>query len=85
MSPGVPSVGQTSSPHLRPKPRGGRGGPGRAAPSQRRQGAADAPLSFLSPISQSDQTHLLPQDGVLHNLSRILPHEEFVSSLHLLI
>ena len=30
-------------------------------------------------------TRLLPQDGVLHNLSRILPHEEFVSSLHLLI
>ena len=60
----MPSVGQTSSPHLRPKPRGGRGGPGRAAPSQRRQGAADAPLSFLSPISQSDKTHLLPQDGV---------------------
>ena len=60
----MPSVGQTSSPHLRPRSHGGRGGPGRAAPSQRRQGAADAPLSFLSPISQSDKTHLLPQDGV---------------------
>lgn len=63
----MPSVGQTSSPHLRPRPRGGGGGgPGRAAHSQRRWGAAEpeAPLSFLSPISQSDKTHLIPQDGV---------------------
>lgn len=62
----MPSVGQTSSPRLRPRPRGGRGVPGRAAHSRRRQGAAepDVPLSFLSPISPSDKTHLRPQDGV---------------------